>query len=311
MEIRKAQRSQSKIKIAITGPSGSGKTYSSLCLASGLGKKICLIDTENNSASLYSDQFDFDVIDLKPPYSIERYLEALKLATDSNYDVVIADSISHAWAGEGGLLQRKEQLDARGGSGYTNWAKMTPLQERFVSALVHAPVHLIVTIRSKTAYELIDDNGKKKPVKLGLAPIQRDGIEYEFTTVFDVAQNHEAAVSKDRSGIFNDRIFKISKETGLELANWLNSETKELPKVLASNKDKLERSLKESTPQINLIKWISALKNVELIKNCLEEATGFLEESNTVTSKDLLALDSDTASKLLEHLKLYFINKGI
>lgn len=228
MQIKKAVRSQVKIKIAITGPTGSGKSYSALRLAFGLGKKILGIDSENGSLSLYAKFFpEFDVIDLTPPYTVEKYLQALSLGVKGGYDVILIDSITHAWAGEGGLLQIKEQLDSRPKSNsYTNWSKLTPIQEKFIAGLLHSPVHLIATMRSKMSYELVDENGKKKPVKAGLAPIQRDGIEYEFTTVFDVAMNHEAQVSKDRTGLFADKFFTITEDTGKIINDWLDSAEK-------------------------------------------------------------------------------------
>lgn len=221
---KKAKRTQAKLKLALTGPSGSGKTFSALRLATGIGGKIAVIDTENGSASLYSDRFEFDVAEISPPYTVDKFVSAIKSASEAGYDVLIIDSISHQWRGEGGLLNKKEQLDARGGNSFTNWAKLTPEQERFMAALLHAPIHTICTLRSKQEYAMVDGgNGKQKIQKLGLAPIQRDGMEYEFTTVLDVAMSHEAEASKDRTGLFVDRIFKISEETGKELKTWLES----------------------------------------------------------------------------------------
>lgn len=221
---KKAEKKKAKLRLGISGPSGSGKTFSALRLASGFGGKIAVIDTEKGSASLYADRFNFDVLELAPPYDPERYVQAMNAAVGEGYDVIIMDSISHAWAGEGGLLNQKEQLDARGGNSFQNWAKMTPRQEKFVSSLINCPAHIVVTMRSKQDYIMSEnDKGKQAPKKVGLAPIQRDGFEYELTTVFDVAINHEAATSKDRTGIFVDKIFTITEETGKTLRNWLES----------------------------------------------------------------------------------------
>lgn len=222
-KFQKATKKKAKLRLGITGPSGSGKTFSALRLASGLGGKIAVIDTEKGSASLYADRFDFDVLELTPPYAPERYIEAMDEAIKEGYDIVIMDSISHAWAGEGGLLNRKEQLDARGGNSFANWAKMTPIQERFISRLIAANCHIIVTMRSKQEHVQISENGKTKIQKVGLAPIQRDGFEYELTTVFDVAINHEAETSKDRTGLFVDKIFQVTEKTGELLKEWLDS----------------------------------------------------------------------------------------
>ncbi len=219
---KKASRSESKLKLAITGPSGSGKTYSALLLAKGLGGKIAVIDSENGSAALYAQTFDFDTMTISPPYTTEKYNAAINGAVDAGYDVVIVDSITHAWSGEGGLLSQKEQLDARGGNSYTNWAKITPKHEAFIGTILHSKIHVIATMRSKQDYVLSDRNGKQVPQKVGMAPVQRDGAEYEFTVVLDVAMNHEAQASKDRTGLFDGQIFKISEKTGQTLKAWLN-----------------------------------------------------------------------------------------
>ncbi len=231
---KKAERKQAKLKIAITGPSGSGKTYSALAIASGMGKNIALIDTENESASLYSETFDFSTLSLKPPYTITKYLEAMKAAESAGFDVLVIDSLSHAWAGDGGLLAKKEALDQRGGNSFTNWGSITKEQETFKAALLNLSVHLISTIRSKQDYVLeTNDKGRSKPIKVGLAPIQRDGMEYEFTTVFDMAMDHHAQASKDRTGLFDGNLIKPSSETGQTFMNWL-MKAKEVPADVGS-----------------------------------------------------------------------------
>jgi len=143
MAFKKAVREAVKLKIGLTGPSGSGKTMSALKMAKGIGKKIAFIDTENRSASLYADRFNFDCIDLKPPYNPEKYIQAMIEAITGGYDVLIMDSISHAWAGSGGILDTKNKLDQKGGNSFVNWGKMTPVQENFVSAILQANIHLI------------------------------------------------------------------------------------------------------------------------------------------------------------------------
>jgi hypothetical protein len=228
---KKAERTQARLKIALTGPSGSGKTFSALIIAAGIGKKIAVVDTENGSASLYADMdkgplagISFDTLEIVPPYTIGKYLEAIDAAEKAGYDVLVVDSISHAWAGEGGLLDKKTALDARGGNSYTNWATITPEQERFKARILQADMHIICTMRSKQDYVLeLNEKGKQAPRKVGLAPIQRDGMEYEFTTVLDIAMDHNAAASKDRTGLFDGQIFKPTKETGVKIMKWLKA----------------------------------------------------------------------------------------
>lgn len=228
---QKAERKQAKLKLALTGPSGSGKTYSALLMATGIGKKIALIDTENASASLYADRFEFDTMVMKPPYTIPRYLEAIRAAIGARYDVLIIDSLSHAWAGEGGILDKKAKLDSRVGSNsFTNWSSLTPEQEQLFSGIMNADINMICTMRSKQEYVLEqNERGKQVPRKVGMAPIQRDGAEYQFTTVFDMAMDHSASTSKDRTGLFDGQLFKPTKETGEALMKWLQSGKAEAP----------------------------------------------------------------------------------
>lgn len=224
---KKAQRSQVFIKLAVTGPTGSGKTYSSLRLANGLlegtQKRIAFLDTENDSASLYSDRFDFDVLPIDRPFEHEKFIAGIEQAVVDDYGVVIIDSSSHFWEG---ILEYKSKLDSRGGNSYTNWNDAGKKFDGIISAVLQSKIHLIACMRSKMDY-ILEDNGKGKlaPKKVGLAPIMRDGIEYEFTTVFDVALDHQCQASKDRSGLFTDKIFQITEATGASIASWLRSAT--------------------------------------------------------------------------------------
>jgi hypothetical protein len=221
---QRAERKKAYLKLALTGPSGSGKTFSALQLAFGLGQRIALVDTENGSGSLYAHLGAYDTAELASPFTVEKYIRAIEEAVRGRYDVLILDSISHAWAAEGGLLDKKGALDARGGNQYTNWAPITKEHEAFKSALLQSPIHLIATMRSKTEYVVEQtDRGKSAPRKVGLAPIQRDGMEYEFTVVLDIAADHSAAAGKDRTGIFDGLNGKITPEHGRQLAAWLNS----------------------------------------------------------------------------------------
>lgn len=227
---KKAVRKRAKLKLAITGPSGSGKTLSSLYIAKGLGGKVAVIDTENGSASLYagrSDVPEFDSFELTSPYTTQAYLKAINEAVKAGYDVLIIDSGSHQWAGDGGILTRKEQADQKPGSNsYTNWGRFTPEHEQFKSAILQMPIHLIMTLRSKQEYVLQqNEKGKQAPIKVGMAPVQRESFEYEFSSVLDVDMTHTAESSKDRTGLFDGQRFKITQETGEKLGAWLNTGT--------------------------------------------------------------------------------------
>jgi hypothetical protein len=219
----KATKQQARARIAVSGPSGAGKTYTSLIWARALGKKVAVIDTERGSASLYADVFDFDVLDLAPPYHPQRLMDALDLA--AGYDVVVCDSISHFWNGEGGVLEIVDRAKA-GSDSYRAWSKGTPLQQHMVDALLRHPAHVIATMRSKMEYALVKGtDGKNAVQKLGLAPIQRDGIEYEFTVMVDLDMEHVAHVTKSRFDALADQDVPPSEtvEAAQRFAAWLGS----------------------------------------------------------------------------------------
>ena len=243
---KKAERKRAHLKLAITAPSGGGKTFSALLIAKGLGKKIAVIDTENDSASLYSDKFEFDSAPIDQPYTVKKYSDAIKAAEHARYDVLIIDSLSHAWAGEGGLLSKKEAMDTRGGNSFANWGAITKEHEVFKAAILNAKIHIICTMRSKQEYSQDkSESGKLTIKKVGLAPIQRDGMEYEFTTVFDLGMDHTASISKDRTGLFDGQFFMISEATGVMLKKWLDGAVE--VKVETNNKPSEESKKDEPT----------------------------------------------------------------
>lgn len=266
---KKAERKQVKLKLGLAGPSGSGKTYSALKLAKGLMDaagsekyRIALIDTENRSASLYADLPglpSFDTLELEPPYTVDKYIAAIELAIKEKYDLLIVDSVSHVWSGEGGLLQEKENLDARGGNSYTNWAKMTPKWNRFVSEILHSDVHMICTMRSKQEHALgTNANGKTEVKKMGMAPQVREGFEYELTAVFDMDMSHQAQASKDRTSLFNGRTWQPDEKTGAEIHAWLNMGKPADPKVAALTQAQVELTklrTAELQKAVNPVTW--------------------------------------------------------
>lgn len=239
---KKAARTKARLRMALIGPSGSGKTYSALELATGLGGRIALIDTERGSGELYADAFEYDTLQLEPPFTPKKYIDAIRAAEEAGYAVVIVDSLSHAWAGEGGILDIHDNSTRGSASrnGFQAWKDVTPQHERIVNAILGAKIHVIGTIRTKTAYEVVEDErGKKAPKRIGLAPIQRQGLEYEFTSVLDLSvDSHIATASKDRTGLFDGKNFVITRETGRELAAWLDSgaEPEEKPDPLAEER---------------------------------------------------------------------------
>ena len=226
MEFRKAEKRKAKLRLAITGAAGSGKTYGALLIAKGIGGKIVLLDTENGSGDLYAGVCDYDVGTIKAPYTIDKYIDGIKQAESLGYDIIIIDSLSHAWAGEGGLLETVDNIAAssRSGNSYTAWRQVTPMHNKLIETMLNSPCHIIATMRSKTEYIIIEnDKGRKEPRKVGLAPVQREGMDYEFGVVFDLGQNHMATVSKDRTSLFDGQVFTLSQQTGQTLKEWLES----------------------------------------------------------------------------------------
>lgn len=225
MQIKRAEKKISKLRCALVGISGSGKTYSALKIATGLGRSICLIDTECGSASLYSDLVEFDTIELGPPFSPERYMQAIKMAEKSNYGCIIIDSLSHAWAGTGGILDiQNSKLQSSTKGSLNSWKEVTPIHNKLIESILHCKSDVICTLRTKTQYEAQEnENGKKTLVKIGLSPIQKSDLEYEFTVVFDMTQDNYASSTKDRTGLFKGRCFSITEDTGMELKLWLNN----------------------------------------------------------------------------------------
>jgi hypothetical protein len=249
MAFIKATRKQIKLKLAITGAAGSGKTYSALRLAHGLGQKVALIDTEDGSASLYSDKFNFDTLDMKPPYTHEKFIAAITDAEAAGYDVLVIDSASHFWEG---ILDYKSKLDARGGNSYTNWNDAGQKFKGILDSVLQSKLHVICCMRSKMDYvQEKDDRGKTTIRKVGLAPIMRDNISYEFTTVWDVDQAHQAQSNKDRTGLFGDTVEQITEAHGKRLLKWLEGGAVVVDEPKALTAADLGAAFKEVNARLN------------------------------------------------------------
>lgn len=222
----KAERQKVKLRLSISSPTGYGKTWGALEIAKGMVggdmTKVGVIDTENKSASLYAPYYyGFDVINLDPPYSAERYMEAFSIfGNDPNIEVIIGDSITHVWKGAGGLLEHNDKLGGR----FSDWAKTTPIYQAWLNTILHSPKHVITTMRKKQAYaQTVDEStGKKKVEKLGLEDEIRGGYDYEMTVAFEIINDkHLCYTSKDRTKMFVDHPeFVISEKIGKALLDW-------------------------------------------------------------------------------------------
>ena len=221
---QKATKERAKLRAAIFGPSGAGKTFTSLRLATGIGGPIALIDSERRTASKYADRFDFDVCDLgSSEHRIADYVKAITAAGQAGYNVLIIDSLSHAWQELLAEIDAIAKAKYRGNT-WSAWSDGTPKQKALVDAILDFPGHVIATMRSKTEWTTEKgNNGKDKPVRIGLTPEQGKGIEYEFDMLFELSTEHILTVLKDRSGKFQDQfIDRPGEALGAEMAAWLD-----------------------------------------------------------------------------------------
>ena len=227
MKLQKATRKKSFLKLNISGPSGSGKTMSALYMAFGLvgdWNKIAVIDTENGSASLYSHVGEFNTIDLEPPFSPERYIQAIDACLKENIECIIMDSSSHEWHGPGGCIEMNEKLAQAKykGNTWSAWNETTPKHDAFIQKVLQSRCHFITCTRSKMETVMTDD---KKVKKVGMKDIQREGWEYELTVSLNLDRDtHTAIASKDRTNLFEGKApFIITPETGRMIAEWCDS----------------------------------------------------------------------------------------
>lgn len=249
---KKAQREQVRIKVSIAGPAGSGKTMSSLLMAYGITKaefpnlsdaevweKICVIDTENGSGSLYVGKQvgpttigAYNTIDLTPPFEPGVFVDAIHMAEEHGMNVIIIDSLSHAWAGVGGALDQQGKIAERSGNSWTAWRSVTPQHNKLVDAMLQSPAHIIANMRAKMEYQqTTSDSGKKQVKAIGMGVVMREGIEYEFTVSFMLDYDHVASSTKDRTGIFDGKLFTIDANTGKQMYAWLSSGAAPTPKA--------------------------------------------------------------------------------
>jgi hypothetical protein len=227
MGFSRATKMQAKGRVAFVGPPGSGKTWDALTWATAIAPngRIALIDTENASASKYADLFTFDTLVLES-FSPRSYIAAIEEAEAGGYEVLIIDSLSHAWVGRDGVLAMVDNATARSTSknAFTSgWREVTPEHNALVEALVRCKCHLIVTMRSKTDYVIEEINGRKIPRKVGLAPVQREGLEYEFDLVAEIDCEHKMIVTKSRCSKLADGVWnKPDTKPATIFRDWLS-----------------------------------------------------------------------------------------
>lgn len=221
MQLRTAERKQSFMKLGIQSPSGHGKTYSALLLAKGLVgdlDKVAVIDSEK-SADLYAHLGRYKVLTLESPCTPKNYIKAITICKNAGIEVIIIDSLSHAWA------YLKDYHSTMSGNSFQNWSKLKPLHQELIDTIIQTPIHFICNLRTKHDYVMTEKNGKLVPEKVGLKAVTTDDTEYEFSILFELDKAHHARVSKDRTGLFAPLKvpFVITEETGQQIKEWCDT----------------------------------------------------------------------------------------
>ena len=288
MAFVKAKKEKIWTKVLLGGSSGSGKTYSALRLATGLAKKcgsgIAAIDTEAGRIRYYANEFDFSDMQLTEPFTPEKYIEAINDAVSSGFKVLIIDSISHEWN------YCVDIHDKMPGNSWTNWSKVTPRHDAFMEKILQAPIHIIATVRGKDEYVLEEKNGKQTPKKVGLGFKQRDGVEYNYTATFNIAQDtHIAEATKDNTHIFEGRYEVLTEKDGEALYDWANT-----GEDFAFNISKAQQDI------INLATELGGSKDPDVTKatiNILGEANPKDCTDEVLLKQSLAALNSLKVSR--------------
>lgn len=289
IQLKKATKKQVKLRLGLSSVSGGGKTYSALLIAYGICKdwsKIAVIDTENDSASLYSDIGEYNTISLKPPYAPEKYIECINVCQDAGMEVIIIDSISHEWDGTGGCLDIQSQM----GGKYQDWAKVTPRHQAFIDSILQSSCHVITTVRRKQDYEMTkDSNGRLKVEKAGLKEVTREGFEYELTLNLELDTKHYASASKDRTGLFLDKhSFIPTIETGEIIKKWCDSGESIIEKkllydlVITSNLNDMQKKVANER-----IEKIDSVSNFITMENNLLKLQHTLKPSESIKIENL------------------------
>jgi hypothetical protein len=290
MAFIKAERSQLYLRCALFGPSGSGKTMTALRMAKGIAEKmgvpIAVIDTESRSASKYADRFAFEVENLDKK-TIEHYLTSMNEAKEAGYKVLVIDSLSHAWRELTEEVDRITQASNNKNS-ILSWGKVGPKQKKLIEAILNYPGHIIVTMRSKTEWVIGEGkNGKIAPEKLGLAPEQGKGIEYEFDLLVEMNQNHHATITKDRTGKYQDEtIEKPGEDFGVALYEWLASGKCDKSTTATMT------AAKNNSPKITKTETISELPKPE--QTSLPQEKSFKEQGDNLIQEIAKVITSES-----------------
>jgi hypothetical protein len=306
---QKATKRAVRARIALDGPSGSGKTWTALTFAREFGKRTALVDSERGSASLYADRFDFDVIEMSPPYHPDRLITMIQAAEKEGYDSLVIDSLSHFWEGEGGVLDIVDAAGARANNNtWAGWKTGSPILRHLIDTILSVDLHVIVTMRSKQEWVLQDKVNKQgrtvqEPTRVGMAPVMRAGMEYEFTLVGDLDLEHRLTITKSRVDVLADQVIQPGRATEAAEAfmSWMSTgaavATREQIDGLKQRMNKIEPGELRKTMKVQ---FADQFGNPDyLLADKLPEAEAFIRgyEGNDPAAGDSVAAESTPANR--------------
>lgn len=247
INIRKAERAGARLVIALAGVSGSGKTRTALELAFGMvngdASKIGFLDTENRRGSLYADVLknakgevqQFYIGDLEPPFTPQRYSDAIKAFQDAGVEVLVIDSTTHEYEGTGGILEMREPLPGQSGK-RDNIAKAE--HKKFMNTLLQSNMHIIACVRAREKVVIDKQGGKTVYIPQGVQPIQEKNFMFEMTAslmMWDSGKSQQVLkCPEELKAILGREEGYLTPADGLALRNWVNGGAKLDPAVEAA-----------------------------------------------------------------------------
>lgn len=291
MGFQKAKREQIWLKVLLTSPSGGGKSYTALRLASGIAKKadsrIAYIGTEGSRDKFYSNEFDYDLLQLEDPFTDNSYIDAIEEAIDGGYKVLIIDSLSHEWKWLNDLH------DKMPGNSFQNWGKLKPRHRKFMDTILNAPIHIIATARGKDEWVMEDKGGKQVPKKVGLGAQQDKDVTYEYTVSFMIEQDtHIASPDKDNTHLFEGRYEVLTEKDGEKLYDWANDS--DIPATVKKMPPKVDEDRNEE------IKTIIQSKFTELEGDSKKAFKVLMDEVGIKNFKDVSEVPTADLERLVE-----------
>ena len=264
-----AVRDQVSLMIALAGASGSGKTYSALRLAKGMSPagKIMFIDTEARRGLHYAEQFAFLHTDMRPPFTPARFIEAIKAAEALGAEVVIVDSFSHEYDGEGGIIEWADQLSEKGVKSPGNWKEPKIAHKKMVGGLLQCRANIIFCLRAEEKIEIIRQDGKTVVRPLGWIPICEKRFMFEMTASFTLTPDRPGIphfdlphkLQQQHRAMFSDTA-PIDENSGRMLLEWARGGT---PSAGAAKADPAAPVTPPTHPEAGAAEVIDSEKLIE------------------------------------------------